>query len=276
MELTDGHPALPNPVELLSGPEVDDLLARTQQDLARLERERQIAETAAIEAEQAVDGVPDDPPLHEWTSAQLDRFIEQLRTEHEVEMQGILDGARARARTLLDRAQTEADLVLSYARANVGARSAPAVSPHEPETAADELAWRADGPDTATIPPRVTAMPAAAPSAPPEVTALVTPEHAPFVPPPIADVVAVDDAPASRAEPVEDEHGMHGDADGSFAALAPAPPGGDDAPPAEPQFWKGPEEPKQKRRAIHRLPMFAIVQVIAVIIVLVVVLLRIG
>jgi hypothetical protein len=289
--MTTGRPAPPVALELVRADDFEPELARTQQDLARLERELAIAESAAEEAEREVAGVPDDAALHDWVSAQLDRFLEQLRMQHGAEMQQLLDDAHARAAACVQRAQSDADLVLSYAHANLAARNAAIGRSGSGSPASDpspSVAWRADEP--VIVAPNGGQTPAPASVVIPTSTGPVAPEHLAFAPAmtatpvpdaptPIAPMLDAGSTVVAPNAPPDAFVGSTLTPSAPAFVTAPSVGGGDgDAadPPHDRDFWKGPDPAAGKESLIRRLPMFAILQVVAVVIVLAVVLLRIG
>ena len=296
--MTDPLPAPPSAVDVVPTEEFDELIARTQKDLARLEREHTIAEAAAIAAERSVSDVPDDPELTDWAEAQLDRFVAGLRAEHDAEMEAVLAAARDRAAACIERAEHEADLVLSYARATVDARSgAGSVGP---APVSGPVVWRRrcgrgrahDGRPGAAVEPcsdpgtthrddctgaggeRCRTAGSRDRRAGGERCGrgfAVRPERASECVP-WTDLAADQDiAPAER--PAADDPVKQ--AAPALVSTTGADGGGTPAGPDR-EFWKEPESQAPKRGLFKRLPMFAILQVVGVVIVLIVVLLRIG
>jgi hypothetical protein len=291
--MTDPRPAPPLAVDVVPAHEFDELIARAQKDVARLEREHTIAEAAAIAAERHVSDVPDDPELHDWAEAQLERFVAGLRAEHDAEMDAVLESARDRAATCVERADLEADLVVSYARATIDARgdappvgSAPISDPSAP------VVWRADAERVAAL----TFAPASSPSTAPPPPAPVVPPAPAASPAIVAPAVSVEGS-ASPWAPSASPSASPWSELAADQEISPAESSGvqeqakDDAPAPVPtngsggggtstapdrEFWKEPESAAPKRSLLKRLPMFAILQVVGVVIVLVVVLMRIG
>src|SRR4029077_15752297 len=58
-----------------------------------------------------------EPHLDDWTTLQLERFLQQLRSEHESEMRELLAAAEQRANASIKHAEAESDLIASYQRA---------------------------------------------------------------------------------------------------------------------------------------------------------------
>jgi hypothetical protein len=325
----------PAPVDLVPAATVEALMADTQRDLAAREDERVAREATADAAERAAIGRAADPVFHSWVATHVDRFAQLLRDEHEVEMRSLLDAADRRARACIERAQVDADVLLSYAQALGGgvspalAAAPPAVATHVPlarpttapppspapspepvpEPALPPLVWRpsetqveeappvpphaepvvevadplvappppstppvvdkppvlvvppaprlVDAPPVLVVPPAPVVVPAPQPvvvAAPPVVVPVaaaptVEPSEPPPPPPPVAAAVDSGDA-APRPEAATDS-----------ATPAPA------AKTSSVDKLKG---------LVHDLPTFAILQVLAVIVVLIIVLIRIG
>jgi hypothetical protein len=337
----------PAPVDLVPAATVEALMADTQCDLAAREDERVAREATADAAERAAIGGAADPVFHSWVATHVDRFAQLLRDEHEVEMRSLLDGAERRARACIERAQVDADVLLSYAQALGGGDSpalaaappagatqvplappttallpSPAPSPEPvPEPALPPLVWRPSETQVEEAPPppppaaeavvvEVAAPveePPPAPSTPPVVEAppvlvvppaprlvdappvlvvppapVVVPAPPPVVvaPPPfVAPVVAAPTEPPPPPPPVA----ASGAPPAGDAIVATAVDSDDAAPKPEAAADGATPTPAAKTSSVdklkgllHDLPTFAILQVLAVIVVLIIVLIRIG
>ena len=168
----------------------------------------------------------------------LERFKRQLWTEHEVTMQTLLASAEARARDCLDRAQREADVLISYTRALDAVHGAEQPASAEPSTPAHppiSVDWQAPD-ETQVKPPEFPPEPeapavmdesVAAPATtfPPPAPPLRRPEPNTDVDPstPIPVPVATPPAP-STVEAAPPAPSMVGTAPPALFAAAPAPP----------------------------------------------------
>jgi hypothetical protein len=338
----------PAPVDLVPATTVEALMADTQRDLAAREAERVAREATADAAERAAIGGAADPVFHAWVATHVDRFAQLLRDEHEVEMRSLLDAADRRARACIERAQVDADVLLSYAQALGGGGSpalaaappavatnvplappataqpsSPVPSPEPvPEPALPPLVWRpsetqveeaplpasppaaepvvvevaapveepppppwtppvveappvlvvppaprlVDAPPVLVVPPAPVVVPAPPPVvvAPPPVVVAPPPVVAPVVAAPMVE-------PSEPPPPPPPPPPVAAAVDSGDAA--PKPEAADGATPAPAAKTSSMDKLKG---LVHDLPTFAILQVLAVIVVLIIVLIRIG
>ena len=250
----------PRALDLIPAEQVRDIIARTDHELTELERSAEDAHGAAERAERAVREAGLDPESSAWTMVRLQRFLEGLREETQRDVETILELARQQARIQLtempgvapvpapargDRAQPVVPVVLERPPSPPAPRD-----PSPPLTAAAAIAIA-----TAPMAEPAFAQPAAQPIAQP-----VEPEPAPrlvVVPPAV-------DQPASAPAPV----------------AVPSTPA--DAPPPAPSAARAPAPAavapvvaaEKKAGLLHRLPISAILEVIAVLLILVFILLR--
>jgi hypothetical protein len=101
----------PTAVELIPGDEVAELIAETDRRLASLEREVAAATGVADDAERraAAEGV--DGPTSTWAIVRLQRFLDDLREEAERDAQTVLNAARKGAQTRVEAARAGATQV---------------------------------------------------------------------------------------------------------------------------------------------------------------------
>jgi hypothetical protein len=238
-------PSPPTPVDVVSAQEVNGLISETERQLAALEAERAEAETAAAWAERRARAEPLDPELHQWAAEQLNRFLDQLRTEHEAEMRVLLSTAEARARQCVAHARSEADFIISYARAITETRRADA-SEQSASTAASVFH---SGPTPEARPPVTAAATEPIPLAPSLLDAADDPPPvAPTGPvqvltPPVGPTPHPVAAPAPAPSEVPDRRPPQPDPSTAAVAAAPAvhptaepAPAGDAPVPAPPRF----------------------------------------
>jgi hypothetical protein len=241
--------ARPAPVDVVTADQAGELITSAERRLAELESKRAAAEEGAAAAERRAGDEPMEPELHTWAKQQLERLARELKEEQEVELASKLDDARARARECVDRAHREADVIISYVRAIHSVRT-----PDEP------------GPGSATgstPDDPVLAEPPAPPVAqvPPEPEAELVPPPAPALPEPAPEGDAAPPPAAPRLPDLEEPTGRP-------AGEVPSP-GRDE------EFWSSSPEPKL-RHLLRRAPGLAVLQVLAVLVILAVVLLRVG
>ncbi|HZP30908.1 MAG TPA: hypothetical protein VFC99_18310, partial [Acidimicrobiia bacterium] len=201
----------PAPVDVVPAAAVESIITETQRDLVARDEERVAAEAAADAAERAATGRATDPAFHAWVATHVDRFAQTLRDEHEAEMRSLLEAAQRRARACVERAQVDADVLLSYAQA-LGGRggAAPAPVPTAPGAPATPIGTTAStaAPEAEALPPLVwrpseTHVETPPPPAPPAFTApdpVVAPP-APVVVPPAPPVVVTPPAPVVVTPP---------------------------------------------------------------------------
>ena len=110
--------ALPTPelVDVVPVEQADALIAASRQILVDLRYEVDTATIAAEAAERHAIAVGADPTLVGRAAEQVQRFIEEQRGSTDVELKGLLDSATEQARDRVDQARREADRILADAR----------------------------------------------------------------------------------------------------------------------------------------------------------------
>jgi len=269
------HKPLTRPVALdvVPASEVANLIETTDRDFSQLERDASAARDAALDAETKARQAGVDPKSSAWTMVRLQRFLDGLHEEAMRDAAATIEVARQRARMRLDEA-----------RANARGDSAPRPvlpPPIPPVAPALRPVAPVPQPEPTVMPPRpepfaparvVTLAPAPVTNghtqpAPPEgAFARSGPESAPTL---LAPVVAPPPVAAPPPAPAP------------MAPLAPvAPVAPVVAPPPAPvasapvAAAPAPVQPAKKRGFFRRLPIAAILEVIAVLLVLVFILLR--
>jgi hypothetical protein len=271
--MTEVRVAPPEPVELVSAEVVEALVARTRQELALLERELADANAAAdaTEARALAEGA--DERSTNWTMVQLQRFLNGLRDKLDLEVQAISEVAHHRAERRVAEAHAQAELMMRLATEDA---AAPSV---QPVPDARELAWAdryADLPE-ATTP--LSSAPAPIPQPEPKflpVTPIVATAAPVVVAPPLVAVPAMalyePPAPPPAAPDATTEFPVPPapviDAGGFTDPMSSGP----DATVAGADFWTQAEAPK--RKGLRRIPLAAVLQVLAVLLILVIILLR--
>src|SRR5215467_6360099 len=101
----------PEPVDVVSAEEVRAVIATTDRELAELDREVQAALGDAESAEALAREAGVDGRASTWAMLRMQRFLDGLRSETDIEIIELLDVARTRARARLEEARAEADRV---------------------------------------------------------------------------------------------------------------------------------------------------------------------
>jgi hypothetical protein len=274
--MTDGASgaalAPPEPVELVSAGVVDALVADVAQQIGALQREVADAEAAAAEAEARAVAEGADERSTTWTMVQLQRFLNGLRDEQVEELRALHEVTDQRVAHRLEEARAQADLLRRLG-------TAPAPS-DQPAVDAAVDAWSSN-PAVEELPPPVR-----------EPISLVPDWSAPVVPdaplPPPVMITGAPPAPALEpAAPSESAPEPSLEAGPSSTEAAPAaqlvdeslPPvwsGADVPEPMGENFWPDQAPPQKKKGFLRRVPVMAVLQVLAVLLVLAFILLRLG
>src|SRR5262245_11598951 len=242
----------PDPVDLVPADSAQASIAETTREVAQLQREAELATLAADAAEARAAEAGVDGRAATWALVQMQRFLDGLRADVERDAQSIRDLAKERARIRLDQARTDA--AQARGGSSAGGSSAPVVpapvSVDRPLGVADPVPdVRGDagnaqaaqvvhvgGFSESQVVPEMPEMPEPASSQPTEVEVVT------------ARPVAV----AAIVDPLDD-------------ASVPAPTG---------TFWTEPPPTTKPRNPLRRVPLSAVIEVLAVLAILVFVLLR--
>jgi hypothetical protein len=255
--------AAPELVELLAPDDVSSLIGDTHRELARLEHRAAQARATADQLEHRAKLEGADERASTWAIVRMQRFVDGLREEAERDSETLVDAARRRAGSTID---PFLDHPVTLGEAGVRASVAP-----QPDVA-----------------PRHDVALAPVPPPMPAAEAPVAPPAAPVAPVPVVQAAPVVDAPAPATSlqwsPVDDVS-----AESNGAAHAPVAPTGVAAPVVEPPgpavevapvvpIAPAPVPPSSdapKRRGLLRgFPLSAVLEVLAVLLVLLFILLR--
>ena len=253
----------PRALDLIPAEQVRDIIARTDHELTELERSAEDAHGTAERAERAVREAGLDPESSAWTMVRLQRFLEGLRDETQRDVETMLELARQQARIQLTE-MPGASAVPSPVPAPVRGDRAEPVAPVVLERPASPPAPSDPLPPVTAVAVGGAVAVATEPMAEP---AFAQPEVQPVEPEPAPRLVVVPpavDEPASAPAPV----------------VVPNAP--DDAPRPAPAAARAPAPAasapvvaaEKKAGLLHRLPISAILEVIAVLLILVFILLR--
>jgi hypothetical protein len=293
----------PVPLDVVPAAEVGDLIESADHEFVALERElaERSAEAAELEASAKTMGV--DPDGSTWGMIQLQRFLEGLRHEAHRDADASLEVARHRARVRLVDAEEEAQALRTGSPPARPAPPAwnPPVDDHRPPGSDDDRPRVDPWPitDVAGASATETSTDAPVHEPPPPPAFVAEPDPSPLMVIPLAPPVpeerspnGADPAPAP-ANPVLDaphdlppedpprllpapasahETVFWSDAGEVSSRLAAAPPPVAEPPPAN-LSEPAPKRTKKARRA-RRIPISAILEVVAVLLILVFILLR--
>lgn len=245
--------APPEPVDLVPAEEVSELIAATDRDLAEMELRVEQARGAADEAEGWLRESGVDEQASTWTLVRLQRFVTELREEAHRDANDVIELATHRA--ALRHSEAQAEIARHRSEPAIGRDTATpfgAVPYRVPVPQVHEFVAPAVEPAIAADPPQEPVL-VAAPVAPITVVPFPGPavEEADETPE-VVPVLLAPPEPAVHAavEPDHDHDGAHtGD------------------------FWQ-PEVEAATRRRRFRLPLSAILEVAAVVLILVFILLR--
>jgi len=283
MVMAERRLSAPEPIELVSPDDASALIAATQRELEELARRatdaRQTAD--AVEARLRTEGADERSSM--WAIVRLQRFIDDLRDEAERDAQTIVESARRGARQPPDPAFEG-----PFVPRRVAPRAAPAplVSPmsSEPDRSHDTAGVVLAAPQfVPPCAPEPLADPAPAPEAP-SVVMPFTPAPDPAVVPPaperepepltreplwapvsvVAEPAADGSAPSAETAPTLAAVAEPVDDDMTAAVPMPEPPPGDQASTPRPA----------RKRFLRGFPLSAVLEVIAVLLVLLFILLR--
>jgi hypothetical protein len=265
----------PQPVELVSVEVVEELVARTRNELATLERQVDEANAAADATEARASAEGADERSTNWTMVQLQRFLNGLRDELDLELRAIAEVADHRAKIRVEEAHAQAESLRRFDAEPKSDPIAPAV-PEISEPTWAPLSLTSDPPPTPSI--RIDPVPNPEPVVAPEPMGAPTP----IVAAPIAlrdrfDVqpLVVPDAPQGAPEAAPEAWAAPAAPAVDYGGIADPMSSGEEAAVAGSEFWANQPEPKRKKR-LGRIPIAAVLQVLAVLVILAVILLRLG
>jgi hypothetical protein len=291
------------PVELVPSVDVDALIADAHDEFSRLEDRAAEASAAADQAEARARAQSIDPASAPKAMAKMQQFIAQWRGDVDAEAERIVEAARAGARIRVDEAKAEVDRIrrARLLDTQTDQRSAPVVDelrvpavappppvftpvagpqfldvPNLPQAPGiDDGIADADAESAAlfsrddAVAPEMSVLPAVV-----DQTGSQSPvvgHDATMAPPVTPDEPVAPDAVAPQAAPVPAIAAAVTPAPDTLVADAPVP----DAPAPEAGFWAVTEEaPKKRRRFLGRIPLSAVFEVLAVLLILVFILLR--
>jgi hypothetical protein len=99
----------PEPLDLVAFEHVRAIIEESDRDLTELERRATEATAEADEAEARAADAGVDGPASQWTLVQMQRFVNSLRAEAELERNAILEVARYRARVRVNDARADVE-----------------------------------------------------------------------------------------------------------------------------------------------------------------------
>jgi hypothetical protein len=264
----------PQALDLVPAEQVRDIIANTDSELSELERSAEFAHDAAERAERAISEAGLDPESSAWTMVRLQRFLAGLRDEAQRDVETMLELARHQARIRSNEVGASRDVPRPVVRAAAPVVPAPAPVAPSPAPVAAPVA-----------PPVAVSPPVEAPAA-----AGVTPAPGPAGPAASAAVAV------PVAEPACEEPGVplapEPEAAPHLTLVTPAPVVPTAPAPAQPvaaaptatqqplprpaatQPTPAASAPAAKPGLLRRLPISAILEVVAVLLILVFILLR--
>jgi hypothetical protein len=257
----------PEPVELLAADEVSALVAQTQRDLASLEQRVADARAAADALEERARAEGADERASTWAIVRLQRFIDGLREEAERDAETVVEAARRRTRLridpLLDHPVTTKERPQSASRPPVAPPpGATPVPPTPTLRSVAEPASQLDG-SAASLAVPIEAPVGASPPA----------SSAPTTEPPSLrwthEVPAAPAGPAPAVAPAPSVGAERVAVGASAVSPTPAP-----LSPAPPPPSTAPSPRPKKQGLLRGFPLSAVLEVIAVLLVLLFILLR--
>jgi hypothetical protein len=311
-DTTGGRLSPPEPFEIVSASEVREIIEATDRELSELETRAADATTAADAAERRARDADADNATATWAMVRLQHFLDNLRAENARDIEIILDVADQRARLRRDEARAEVERIRERALAVTPepelSREPALLDTHEPprpETVVVAAPLPPPPPEADLRPDVESEPPAPEPEpvetldpgqiaayAPPTVPLPSsgngsTPEHV-LTTTALADPLSTDvwakpavatvgalavpapaAAPAVPAEAPAPAPAQVPDATQALDGSAPA------SPSTEQEFWPQQAEPAAKKRSfLKRIPVSAVLEVLAVILILVFILLR--
>src|SRR5262245_60092988 len=230
----------PDPVDLVPADSAQASIAETTREVAQLQREAELATLAADAAEARAAEAGVDGRAATWALVQMQRFLDGLRADVERDAQSIRDLAKERARIRLDQARTEA------AQARGGSSADGSSAPVVPASVAVDRPLDVGDP----VPDVPRDAQAAQPAQVVHVGVVSESYLIPVVPesqssaPAEVEVVSARPVAAAAAmvDPLDD-------------ASVPAPTG---------TFWTAPPPRKKRRTVFRRVPLSAVIEVLAV------------
>ena len=168
--------SLPRPaaLDVVPASEVGALIERTDREFTELEARAAEAAARADEAEQLARAAGVDPKSSTWTMVRLQRFLDTLRAEVERDSRATLEVARQRARMRM----AEATSGVASAPLTPMAPSPTAAEPALP-VVADEAAWSVEPGERPAPPPPVMPTSSATPPVSPASVPIVHPRPEP-------------------------------------------------------------------------------------------------
>jgi hypothetical protein len=98
--MSDSRPIRPQAIDVIPADQVSSLIAAADRDFVVLERQAQEAEASATSAEADAASAGIDPRATAWTMVRLQRFLESLRDEATRDAAATLEVARRRAQVI--------------------------------------------------------------------------------------------------------------------------------------------------------------------------------
>jgi hypothetical protein len=260
--MTSSRLTPPQALDLVSADRVRDMIAHADAELSALERDAETSTSAADRAEGAVKEAGLDPEATTWTMVRLQRFLDGLRDETQRDVETMLELARQQARFRLSEvgAPGPGSMTTPPPAAPVfSSPTAPVIVSTPPASSFDTGPSQANRAFVAVAETAVLTAPVAETAAPHLALVNDAPSGASPVSVPVA-VAAAPVAPAPTAPVVV------APAPVAAVAVAPTP---------TPQPVAAPAvSPDKKEGRLHRLPISAILEVVAVLLILVFILLR--
>ena len=274
------RPTRPETFDIIPADEVGALIEATDRDFVDLERRALEASHAAEEAEAAANEAGIDPKAATWSMVRLQRFLDTLRDEALRDAAATVGVARHRAKVRIDDARASAD-----GGGTLYSRSAAAWAPPPPPPplAQDQPS---ESPGSSRHQTLVVPVAREAPPAPTNGSGHSGNATGSTI---VAAVVAAPPVvlaqPLVEEAPVLDEHFWVSEPTNTIVSRRapavtadPAPPVVAEAttspPPLPPSTAPAPKTAPQKRSVLKRVPVSAILEVIAVVLILVFILLR--
>lgn len=271
----------PRPLDIIGADQVEAQLEVLERELADLERRAAEATAAADHAEQQALAEGAHAGASPWAIVRLQRFLDNLREEVERDAEVMIETANRQARARVDEAHEQAAEIRDGRRPPV---TMPLVSA---EPAPANLEARAPAP----VPPRadpgvwarrpetVTVVEPAAPSVEPTVP------NTPVVLP--APLASVEESPSAVLSPPVPAPSVAAEAPSLPAPSFPAPPmpavpvadrftGPIDDPTLADQATDVVPRPARGRRLLRAMPLSALLEMVAVVLIVVFILLRLG
>jgi len=279
----------PAPVDIIPGERVAEMIESADREISELEARAGELNERAERSEREAQASGIDPEASSWGMLRLQRFLDMLREETTRDAAATVDIARHRARLRLEDARNGFAPVATFATVS----AQPFVDPPLVRAAPDVPA-PAPAPES-TVPPVAPEPPSAPPALTfaPDASPPVTPNGngtrsatlvAPIVTQPFADPLLHEPLPAATVapigEPVAHATSEHADFWSAEPTVAVAVPIAVEEPRPEPVQYTAPPlaaDPRPsapKQSLLRRIPLSAILEVLAVLAILVFILLR--